>query len=82
MAPLAKSVHWESRYNMGQVVQNGYPHLKMFHEALQIKRTGQGKPYSRADFDKWTWNYDVREKFQQPPPHTPLAAYLLQVITV
>jgi hypothetical protein len=37
---------------MGQVVQNGYTHLKMFHEALQIKRTGQGRPYSRADFDK------------------------------
>ncbi|KAI3324668.1 P-loop containing nucleoside triphosphate hydrolase protein [Xylariaceae sp. AK1471] len=46
-------------YNMGQVVQNGYSHLKMFHEALQIKRSGQGKPYSRADFDKWMWNYDA-----------------------
>ncbi|KAI0509067.1 P-loop containing nucleoside triphosphate hydrolase protein [Xylaria bambusicola] len=46
-------------YNMHQVVQNGYSHIKMFSEALQIKRTGQGKPYSRPDFDKWMWNYDV-----------------------
>ncbi|KAI1361420.1 P-loop containing nucleoside triphosphate hydrolase protein [Xylaria arbuscula] len=46
-------------YNMGQVIQNGYPHLKMFSEALQIKRTGQSAPYSRPDFDKWMWNYDV-----------------------
>ncbi|KAI0975315.1 P-loop containing nucleoside triphosphate hydrolase protein [Xylaria arbuscula] len=46
-------------YNMGQVIQNGYPHLKMFTEALSIKRTGQGRPYSRSDFDKWVWNYDV-----------------------
>ncbi|KAI8622944.1 P-loop containing nucleoside triphosphate hydrolase protein [Xylariaceae sp. FL1651] len=46
-------------YNMGQALQNGYPHLKMFHEALQTKRTGQGRPYSRTDFDKWMWNYDA-----------------------
>ncbi|KAF2967973.1 hypothetical protein GQX73_g5614 [Xylaria multiplex] len=46
-------------YNMGQVIHNGYPHLKMFTEALQIKRTGQGQPYSRSDFDKWMWDYDV-----------------------
>ncbi|KAI1347490.1 hypothetical protein F5Y01DRAFT_307504 [Xylaria sp. FL0043] len=46
-------------YNMGQVLRNGYPHLKMFTEALSIKRTGQGRPYSRTDFDKWVWDYDV-----------------------
>ncbi|KAI0538902.1 hypothetical protein GGR58DRAFT_500688 [Xylaria digitata] len=54
-------------YNMGQVIYNGYPHLKMFTEALRIKRTRQSKPYSRSDFDKWIWDYDVRAN-----PHSPL----------
>ncbi|KAI2641023.1 hypothetical protein GGS21DRAFT_353898 [Xylaria nigripes] len=46
-------------YNMGQAVKNGYPHLKMFTEALRIKRTGRGRPYSRADFDKWVTGFDT-----------------------
>ncbi|KAI0393732.1 P-loop containing nucleoside triphosphate hydrolase protein [Xylariaceae sp. FL0594] len=46
-------------YNMYRVQYYGYDHARMFHEALRIKRTGEGKPYSRADFDKWTGDYDV-----------------------
>ncbi|KAI0903835.1 hypothetical protein F4823DRAFT_629086 [Ustulina deusta] len=45
-------------YNLGQM-RNVYPHIKMFSEGLQIKRTRQGKLYSRSDFDNWMWNYDV-----------------------
>ncbi len=41
-------------------MRNVYPHIKMFSEGLQIKRTRQGKLYSRSDFDNWMWNYDVR----------------------
>ena len=56
---------------MGQVLQNGYPHLKMFSEALEIKQTGHGKPYSRPDFDKWMCDYDVRIlSFPQSPNAT------------
>ncbi|KAI0405837.1 hypothetical protein F4802DRAFT_596798 [Xylaria palmicola] len=44
---------------MAQVQQNGYTHIKMFYEALQIKHTGRGRGYSRSDFDKWLWDYDV-----------------------
>ncbi|KAI1819872.1 hypothetical protein F4861DRAFT_525254 [Xylaria intraflava] len=46
-------------YNMRQAVRNGYPDLKMFTEALRIKRTGKGRPYSRADFDKWVTGFDT-----------------------
>ncbi|KAI1431122.1 P-loop containing nucleoside triphosphate hydrolase protein [Xylaria sp. CBS 124048] len=46
-------------YNMTQAVLGGYPHLKMFTEALEIKRTKQGRPYSRVDFDKWMTGFDT-----------------------
>jgi len=52
---------------MYRVQYHGYNHARMFHEALQIKCSRQGKPYSRADFDKWTGDYDVSFGLFQAP---------------
>lgn len=35
------------------------PHLEMIEEALNAKYFGVGKPYGRAEFDKWLADYDA-----------------------
>jgi hypothetical protein len=45
---------------MYEVVGNGATHMDLFDEALRCKYLGAGKPYGKADFDKWLANYDVR----------------------
>ncbi|KAI1334585.1 P-loop containing nucleoside triphosphate hydrolase protein [Xylariaceae sp. FL0016] len=46
-------------YNMGQVVRNGYSHIKMFQEALQASEDRQGGRYAKEDLDKWLGDYDA-----------------------
>ncbi|KAL7908269.1 hypothetical protein GGI35DRAFT_57003 [Trichoderma velutinum] len=46
-------------YHMYEVVQQGIPHLQLFEEALRCKYLGAGKPYGKAEFDKWLANYDA-----------------------
>lgn len=46
-------------YHMYEVVQQGVTHLQLFEESLRCKYLGAGKPYGKAEFDKWLANYDV-----------------------
>lgn len=46
-------------YHMYEVVQQGITHLQLFEESLRCKYLGAGKPYGKAEFDKWLANYDV-----------------------
>lgn len=58
-------------YHMFEVVTNGTPHLQLFDEAIRCKYSGTGKPYGKAEFDKWLANYDVKY------PLGPLPLFLL-----
>ena len=40
-------------------MRNGVAHMEIFEEALNAKYFGIGKPYGRAEFDKWFADYDV-----------------------
>ncbi|KAH6603821.1 hypothetical protein Trco_007267 [Trichoderma cornu-damae] len=44
---------------MYEVVTNGATHLDLFTESLCCKYLGTGKPYGKAEFDKWLANYDA-----------------------
>jgi hypothetical protein len=44
---------------MFEVITHGVPHLQLFDEAMRCKYSGAGKPYGKAEFDKWLANYDV-----------------------
>ncbi|ATY64460.1 hypothetical protein A9K55_004348 [Cordyceps militaris] len=46
-------------YHMYECVMNGYTHMSLLNEALRNKYLGEGKPYDKADFDKWLANYDT-----------------------
>lgn len=46
-------------YHGAEVMARGVPHLEMFTEALNAKYFGKGKPYGRAEFDKWLADYDA-----------------------
>lgn len=45
-------------YHMYEVVQST-AHMGIFEEALNAKYFGVGKPYGKAEFDKWFADYDV-----------------------
>jgi hypothetical protein len=47
-------------YHGAEVMRNGVSHLEVFEEALNAKYFGVGKPYGKAEFDKWFADYDVR----------------------
>lgn len=44
---------------MYEVVQST-AHMGILEEALNAKYFGVGKPYGKAEFDKWFADYDVR----------------------
>ncbi|RFU74863.1 hypothetical protein TARUN_7374 [Trichoderma arundinaceum] len=46
-------------YHMYEVVMNGATHIDLFDEALRCKYLGAGKPYGKAEFDKWLANYNA-----------------------
>ncbi|KAL7931880.1 hypothetical protein V8C35DRAFT_104578 [Trichoderma chlorosporum] len=46
-------------YHMYEVLSHGVTHLRLFEEALRCKYLGAGKPYGKAEFDKWLANYDA-----------------------
>jgi len=46
-------------YHMYEAIVRGATHLRIFEEALSCKYLGTGKPYGKAEFDKWLANYDV-----------------------
>ena len=47
-------------YHGAEIMANGVPHMAIAEEAVGAKYLGQGKPYGKAEFDKWFWDYDVR----------------------
>ncbi|GAW27043.1 putative NAD dependent epimerase protein [Rosellinia necatrix] len=46
-------------YHMAEVVKGGPTQMGLFEEALRCKYLGAGKPYGKAEFDKWLAEYDV-----------------------
>ncbi|KAI1846611.1 hypothetical protein JX265_009085 [Neoarthrinium moseri] len=46
-------------YHMYEVVQGGVTHMKILEEGLNAKYHGIGKPYGKAEFEKWFADYDV-----------------------
>ncbi|EXL39543.1 hypothetical protein FOCG_17855 [Fusarium oxysporum f. sp. radicis-lycopersici 26381] len=46
-------------YHGAEVMARGVSHLEIFTEALNAKYFGVGKPYGRAEFDKWLADYDA-----------------------
>ncbi|KAL6862201.1 hypothetical protein J3F83DRAFT_767369 [Trichoderma novae-zelandiae] len=48
-----------SPYHMYEAVLQGTTHLAIFEEAIRCKYQGAGKPYGKAEFDKWLANYDA-----------------------
>jgi hypothetical protein len=45
-------------YHMYEVLQST-THMGIFEEALNAKYFGVGKPYGKAEFDKWFADYDT-----------------------
>jgi hypothetical protein len=43
---------------MYEVVVGGTLHMALFEEALRCKYLGTGKPYGKAEFDKWLAAFD------------------------
>lgn len=50
-------------YHMWEVVNNGTIHMEILEEALRCKFLDGGKPYGKAEFDKWLAAYDVDTPF-------------------
>ncbi|KAJ8119944.1 hypothetical protein ONZ43_g3220 [Nemania bipapillata] len=50
-------------YHMAEVVRGGQTHMALFEEALRCKYLGAGKPYGKAEFDKWLADYDEIPQF-------------------
>ncbi|KAH9903766.1 hypothetical protein F4778DRAFT_790850 [Xylariomycetidae sp. FL2044] len=46
-------------YHMYEVVTCGPTHMALFEEALRCKYLRAGKPYGKAEFDKWLAGYDA-----------------------
>lgn len=46
---------------MYEVVHGGVTHMSILEEALNAKYFGVGKPYGKAEYDKWFAEYDVRQ---------------------
>lgn len=46
-------------HHMAEVITNGPTTMQIFVEALAAKYLGIGKPYGKAEFDKWFANYDA-----------------------
>ncbi|KAI0402825.1 hypothetical protein F4802DRAFT_599638 [Xylaria palmicola] len=46
-------------YHMAEVVNGGQLQMDLFAEALRCKYLGAGKPYGKAEFDKWLADYEV-----------------------
>jgi hypothetical protein len=40
-------------------VHGGTSHMSVLEEAVKAKYFGIGKPYGKAEFDKWFADYDV-----------------------
>jgi hypothetical protein len=47
-------------YHGAEIMANGVSHMEIAEEAVAAKYLGQGKPYGKAELDKWFWDYDVR----------------------
>lgn len=45
-------------YHMFEVVTGGQTQMALFEEAVRCKYLGGGKPYGKAEFDKWLAEYD------------------------
>ncbi|KAH8646350.1 hypothetical protein BX600DRAFT_556016 [Xylariales sp. PMI_506] len=46
-------------YHMAEILRKGPSHMDVLTEALKAKYRGEGKPYGKAEFDKWFGDYDV-----------------------
>ncbi|KAK5994502.1 hypothetical protein PT974_04979 [Cladobotryum mycophilum] len=46
-------------YHTYEIFTNGTTHMNMYEEALRCKYLGAGKPYGKAEFDKWLADYDA-----------------------
>ncbi|KAI0466190.1 hypothetical protein F4859DRAFT_498566 [Xylaria cf. heliscus] len=46
-------------YHMAEVVKGGELQMALFEEALRCKYLRAGKPYGKAEFDKWLAGYDA-----------------------
>lgn len=45
-------------YHMFEVIWGGPLQMALFEEALRCKYLDGGKPYGKAEFDKWLAEYD------------------------
>lgn len=46
-------------YHMAEVLKRGPPSVQIMNDGLAADMFHQGKPYGRAEFDKWFADYDV-----------------------
>ncbi|GKT45185.1 uncharacterized protein ColSpa_05366 [Colletotrichum spaethianum] len=46
-------------YHQLEVFRNGVPDMRMMNDAVLASSRGQGRPFSREDFDKWLGGYDA-----------------------
>ena len=46
-------------YHFYETVKHGIWHMEVADEALNAKFRGKGRPYGKAEFDKWFAGYDV-----------------------
>jgi Sulfotransferase domain len=53
-------------YHVVEIFANGVPHIKMMTESVSAAWLGEGKRYSREDFDKWMPEYDVSSYTPHP----------------
>ncbi|KAH7024731.1 uncharacterized protein B0I36DRAFT_376575 [Microdochium trichocladiopsis] len=62
-------------YRMYEVVHQGITHMQLLKEAFDCKYSGAGKPYGKAEFDKWMANYNVIIEIPQWFPEEFLSFY-------
>lgn len=46
-------------YHVVEALKRGSPHIKMLTEATAAAHLGEGKRYTKEDFEKWMPEYDV-----------------------
>lgn len=62
-------------YHGAEIMANGVSHMEIAEEAVAAKCLGQGKPYGKAELDKWFWDYDAIVELPAIFPEEFYAAY-------
>lgn len=68
-------------YHMYECVMGGATQMDLFSEAIRCKYYAEGKPYGKAEFDKWLANFDVRARLLPARAAARHANYVIRILS-